>query len=117
MLLKFFLSALDLFPQIQVSCSAPEPKRFVTGECQGNVDHLEEAESQEACLELCKSGESCRWFTFHHPTSACILYHSCDTISEECNDCVSGESRCDSLSDHRGNERSYFHGIHRCRSG
>ncbi len=81
---------------LQVTCSVPEPQCFVPGECQGSVDHLEETASQEACLDLCKSREGCRWFTFHRPTSACILYHNCDTISTECNECVSGESRCES---------------------
>jgi hypothetical protein len=66
----------------------------VPGECQGNVDHVEEASSQENCLELCQSDDNCHWFTYHSTTSACILYHDCDQVSSECNECISGESSC-----------------------
>jgi len=79
----------------QVGCTVDEPVCFVPGECQGSVDHLEETTSQETCLQLCKSRDSCNWFTYHTPTSACILYHTCDSISSECSECVSGESRCE----------------------
>ena len=78
----------------QSSCSAPEPVCFVPGECKGSVDHVEGASSQETCLEVCQSLDSCRWFTYHAPSSACVLYHNCDEISTDCNECVSGESRC-----------------------
>ena len=46
-----------------------EPKCFVPGECQGSVDHIEQSQSQEACLALCQEREGCTWFTFYAPTS------------------------------------------------
>lgn len=79
---------------LQVTCTPPEPVCFVPGECQGSVDRVEEAESQEECLELCQSHSFCEWFTYHTVIKACVLFRSCDEINQECDVCVTGEDEC-----------------------
>ena len=66
----------------------------VSGECDGIVDHFEESNTVEECHQFCKSNLGCRWFTFSPLTSACFLFQSCDSIDEECEECISGERRC-----------------------
>ena len=77
----------------QYNCSGPPAKCYVPGECWGTSDHLLETQSKEECLVACKETKGCRWFTYHNPTSACVLYKTCDDIYS-CTDCVSGEVRC-----------------------
>lgn len=67
---------------------------WVQGECNGIVDFIDEQPSAIDCLLLCNSTFGCRWFTYHLPSSECLLYLNCLTIDESCEDCISGERRC-----------------------
>ena len=53
-----------------------------------------DVQSQEDCLKLCQNFEECNWFTFLKGSSSCFLMAACQSIDESCQDCTSGESRC-----------------------
>ena len=76
------------------NCVPPEPVCWVRGECEGTIDRVDEVETLEECLDLCKQSTTCRWFTFYEPSSPCILMKDCTTIDESCTSCISGEKRC-----------------------
>jgi len=75
-------------------CIPKEPECWIQGECVGTIDHFEKTESKEDCLNLCKTTLGCRWFTFWEPSSPCFLFKNCPTFDDSCDNCVSGESRC-----------------------
>ena len=79
------------------NCQPPAPQCWVKGECQGNLILTKPLETQEECLDLCKTTEGCKWFTFVNQTEQfCILLHDCTSLDESASDCVSGEERCQS---------------------
>jgi len=71
-----------------------EANCWIQGECLGIVDFFDEQPSANDCLQLCNSTFGCRWFTFHSPSSECLLYQTCPAIDETCEACISGERRC-----------------------
>ena len=56
--------------------------------------HVESQPSREDCLDSCKRNTNCQWFTYDLTTKICLLMASCDTVDESCEDCFSGEARC-----------------------
>jgi hypothetical protein len=62
----------------------------------GQFLHAEiDVTSKESCLHICKDYEGCNWFTFIQSSLSCLLLADCKTLDESCQDCVSGESRCE----------------------
>ncbi len=77
------------------------------GECLGEYLHTEiDVPSKEVCLNICKEFEGCNWFTFIESALSCLLMANCQTLDETCQDCISGESRCQETGD--GNLNLYF---------
>ncbi len=75
-------------------CRSEKPTCRVKGECLGIVDHVEEVQSVEDCLQRCNSTFGCAWFTYYVTASECLLFKNCPSIDESREDCISGERRC-----------------------
>ena len=76
-------------------CEPPAPQCWVQGQCQGNLIQTKPVETQEECLDQCKSTKGCKWFTFSNdPEPFCLLFRDCPNLDETCSGCISGEQRC-----------------------
>ena len=90
-------------------CQPPAPQCWVQGECQGNLILTKPLETQEECLELCKSTKGCKWFTFlNPPEQLCILLQDCTSLDETASNCISGEQRCQAEADSGNIKYAYF---------
>ena len=76
------------------ACIPDNPVCNIHGHCSGLLDHIEELPSLEDCLQLCQSSFGCRWVTHELASSQCLLYKTCPSLDESCNDCISSERRC-----------------------
>ena len=78
----------------QQGCIPDDPVCNIQGYCSGVLDHFEELASLEDCLQLCQSSFGCRWVTYEAALSDCLLYKTCPSLDESCNNCLSSERRC-----------------------
>ena len=76
------------------ACIPDDPVCNIHGHCSGVLDHIEELPSLKDCLQLCQSSFGCRWVTHELASSQCLLYKTCPSLDESCNDCFTSERRC-----------------------
>jgi len=87
----FVLILLFLSPfahaQQELQCDIP-------GECVGVLISVTEASNSGECVFLCKHVTSCAWYTFYPTDNLCTLHEQCGVVSEDCDDCMSGQDTC-----------------------
>ncbi len=93
MLGKIFILVLialtgAVFAELQ--CSVP-------GQCVNSEQISSGVENNKnACQDKCKNDQDCNWMTFDTATNFCVLYNTCQNITEaNCNSCITSEKDCD----------------------
>jgi len=76
------------------NCSAPEIKCWMTGRCSGEAFSTNVTQTSEECLKMCKESSECEWFSFDEIKRTCSLFVNCTELVG-CDDCVSGNSKCE----------------------
>ena len=61
---------------------------------QGHKLTIHQANSNRACLELCKSEQNCTWISFDAKEKLCITYSTCPVINNALEDFTSSEILC-----------------------
>ena len=71
---------------------------YVPGECIGQLVGSFQSYDRYECLSVCSNVRDCTWFSSNGENGFCGLFETCEEVStENCSQCVSGESNCEVL--------------------
>ena len=71
---------------------------FIDGDCQDSRLAAEtQTSSPSKCLAFCQSNSQCNYLTHYEDLGACLAWIDCQTFSQDCQDCVSGDQDCPDL--------------------
>jgi len=88
----FVLILLFLSPNAKAQQEQPECD--IPGECVGVLISVSEASNTGECVISCQHVTGCAWYTFYPTDGLCTLHEQCGAVSEDCEDCMSGQDTC-----------------------
>jgi hypothetical protein len=68
---------------------------FVPGGCvNSSLVGFSQTSDSRGCLEDCQVKDGCNWFTYREQLNLCELFNDCNSLDQDCTECVSGEVSC-----------------------
>jgi hypothetical protein len=68
---------------------------FVPGGCvNSSLVDISHPSDSRGCLVDCQGKDGCNWFTYSEQLNLCELFNDCQSLNQDCTECVSGEVSC-----------------------
>jgi hypothetical protein len=68
---------------------------FVPGGCvNSSLVGFSHPSDSRGCLVDCQGKDGCNWFTYSEQFNLCQLFNDCQSLNQDCTECVSGEVSC-----------------------